>query len=180
MSLIFGSASKSSTQIQIVKQVAVKKARFEPVSPEDRIAEVFKDILIKPYDHVSARRLLDQLEELIAIVPSIKPDKKMLPLLVRKRVELCALMIDPNPIMIEDKYIPRRDDESKMQLYRLDILTFQLLLAITRLCDTGKHAHLRPIDFRDLVNAGLVADDYAYTYFRSMTMQEVFDCFTTL
>lgn len=178
--MIFGSASKNSTQIQIVKQVAVKKARFEPISPEDRIAEVFKDILIKPHDHVSARRLLNQLEELIAVLPSIKPDKKMLSLLASKRVELCALMIDPNPIIIEDKYIPRRDDESKMQLYRLDILCFQLLLAITRLCDTGKHAQLRPIDFRDLVNAGLVADDYAYTHFRSMTMQEVFDCFTTL
>ena len=160
--------------------MAAKKVRFEPISSEDRVAAALKDSFIKPHDEVSARKLLSQYQELIEVLQLIQMEKELLPLLICKRIELCSVMIDPHPIITRDTYIEKREDETKMQLYRLDILTFQLLLAITCLCDTGKHANLKPIDFRALVKAGLVSDDYAYIPFRSMTMQEIFDCFTTL
>ena len=127
----FGSASKNITQIQIVKQVAAKKVRFEPISTEDRVVAALKDSFIKPHDEVSARKLLSQYQELIEVLRLIKVEKKLLPLLITKRIELCAVMIDPHPVITRDIYIEKREDETKMQLFRLDILTFQLLLAIT-------------------------------------------------
>jgi hypothetical protein len=180
MSLKFGSASKNIRQIQIVKQVAAKKVRFEPISSEDRVVAALKDGLIRPHDEVSVKKLLNQYQELIEVLRLIQMEKKLLPLLIAKRIELCAIMVDPDPVIARDIYIEKREDETQMQLFRLDILTFQLLLAITCLCDTGKHSDLKPIDFRALVKAGLVSDDYAYIPFRSMTLQEIFDCFTTL
>lgn len=180
MSLKFGSGNKPSSGIQIVRQVPAKKARFEPISAEDRVLTVLKDSLINPHDFVSARKLLSQYEALISIFPMIEVDKRIHNLLIAKRLELCSIMIDPNPIIMADIYAPDRNDEKNLILFRMDILTFELVLALTCLCDNGKHAELSPIHFNALIKAGLIGEDYAYTPFRTMTLQEIFDCFTIL
>jgi len=144
------------------------------------LLNVLTEPFIKPTDYVTMQKLLQQYRQLAAALPTVKVDAKILPLLIAKRNQLCTVMLNQNPITIADIYIPKKEDESQMVLFRLDILTFQLMLAVTRLCDTGKYNELEPVNFKDLSNAGLIGEEYAYQPFHTMSMQQIFDCFTTL
>lgn len=154
--------------------------RVEEISHQDKVLQLLNEPFIKPTDFVTEAKLLHQFRELVSVLPTIDVDAKTLPLLVAKRNQLCALMLNQNPINIADIYIPKKEDETQMVLYRVDILAFQLMLAVTRLCDTGKYVELEPISFKDLSNMGLIGEEYAYQPFYTMSMQQIFDCFTTL
>lgn len=97
-----------------------------------------------------------------------------------RRAEAIEILAEQSSIMLEDMYMPNRDNEAELMLFRADILLFKLLLALTYLCNTGKHDQLAPVHLKQLEKMDILDEDLMYTPFVSMTLREIFECITLL
>jgi hypothetical protein len=178
MSLKFGSGNNKKAQLKIVKQPA-KKIRIDPQQSES-VAEILEVPFARPHNYSSLSNLIGQFYEITSNIHLIDATDRNVSLLMCRRAELIEILAEQTPIMLTDMYMPNRENEAELLLFRPDVLAFEVLLALTYFCDSGKHNELAPTHLRQLEKMDIIDEDLAYTPFVSMTMREVFDCITLL
>jgi hypothetical protein len=178
MSLKFGSGNSKKAKPKIVKQV-VKRIRVQP-SKSDAGIESLELPFVQPHNYASLCKLIQHFSDIARTLNSIELDERTLGLLVRKRSDLIAILSEQNRIMTADIYMPNVENDSQLILFRPDILAFTIMLALTHLCNTGKHANLAPVHLKQLANLDIINEDMMFTPISSFGLRDIFECIALL